>query len=243
MAEYEYAQRGRTVGVDAAQIDAGLRAHMNKVYTYLSGGLALAGVIAYVVGTNATLMQAIWGSGLKWAVIFAPLALIFFMGFRLNKMSLGAAQGTYWLFTALMGLSMSTLLVVYGPMAIVKAFLITAIAFLSLSIYGYTTKRSLSGMGSFLMMGLIGLILAMFVNWFLASPALDFAISVIGVLIFAGLTAYDTQRMKNEYLQMAHAGAEGAAWLAKAAVMGALGLFLNFVNMMQFILALTGGNE
>ena len=128
-------------------------------------------------------------------------------------------------------------------MAIVKAFLITAVAYLALSIYGYTTKRSLSGMGSFLMMGLIGLILAMVVNWFLASPALDFAISVIGVLIFAGLTAYDTQRMKNEYLQMAHAGAEGAMWLAKAAVMGALGLFLNFVNMMQFILALTGGSE
>jgi FtsH-binding integral membrane protein len=243
MAEYDYAQRGHAVGAEAAQIDAGLRAHMNKVYTYLSGGLALAGVVAYIVGTNGALMQAIWSGPQKWAVILAPLALIFFMGARINKMSLTAAQGTYWLFTALMGLSMSTLLVVYGPTAIVKAFLITAIAFLALSLYGYTTKRSLSGMGSFLMMGLIGLILAMIVNWFLASPALHFAISVIGVLIFAGLTAYDTQRMKNEYLQMATAGAEGAMWLSKAAVMGALGLFLNFVNMMQFILALTGGNE
>lgn len=242
MAEYEYTARNRTMtGADAAQLDVGLRAHMNKVYTYLAGGLGLAGVVAYVVGTNATLMQAIWGSGLKWPVILAPLALIFFLGFRVNKMSLPAVQATYWAFTALMGLSMSTLLVVYGPMAIVKAFLITAVAFLSLSLYGYTTKRNLSGMGSFLMMGLIGLILAMVVNWFLASPALHFAISVIGVLIFAGLTAYDTQRMKNEYLQMATAGAEGAAWLAKAAVMGALGLFLNFVNMMQFILALTSG--
>jgi FtsH-binding integral membrane protein len=237
------AQARAATGAIPAQLDVGLRAHMNKVYTYLSGGLALAAVVAYVVGTNATLMQAIWGSGLKWAVIFAPLALIFFMSFRINKMSLTAAQGTYWLFTALMGLSMSTLLVVYGPTAIVKAFLITSIAFLSLSIYGYTTKRSLSGMGSFLMMGLIGLILAMVVNWFLASPALHFAISVIGVLIFAGLTAYDTQRIKNEYLQAATAGAEGAVWLSKAAVMGALGLFLNFVNMMQFILALTGGDE
>ncbi len=244
MAQYDHmAQARAATGAIPAQLDVGLRAHMNKVYTYLSGGLALAAVVAYVVGTNATLMQAIWGSGLKWAVIFAPLALIFFMSFRINKMSLTAAQGTYWLFTALMGLSMSTLLVVYGPTAIVKAFLITSIAFLSLSIYGYTTKRSLSGMGSFLMMGLIGLILAMVVNWFLASPALHFAISVIGVLIFAGLTAYDTQRIKNEYLQAATAGAEGAVWLSKAAVMGALGLFLNFVNMMQFILALTGGDE
>lgn len=241
MAQYDQTAQGRGAsGAIPAQVDAGLRAHMNKVYAYLSGGLGLAAVVAFAVGTNETLMQAIWGSGLKWAVIFAPLALIFFLGFRVQKMGLGAVQATYWAFTALMGLSMSVLLVAYGPTAIVKAFLITSIAFLSLSIYGYTTKRSLSGMGSFLMMGLIGLILAMVVNWFLASPALHFAISVIGVLIFAGLTAYDTQRIKNEYLQAASVGGEAAVWLAKSAVMGALGLFLNFVNMMQFILALMG---
>ena len=243
MAEYERMAGAQAVGArgaEAAQLDAGLRAHMNKVYTYLAGGLALAGAVAYGVGSNDALMAQIWGSGLKWVVIFAPLAMIFFLSFRIQKMSLGAAQATYWIFTAMMGLSMSVLLAVYDPMAIVKAFLITSIAFLSLSLYGYTTKRNLSGMGSFLMMGLIGLILAMVVNWFLASPALHFAISVIGVLIFAGLTAYDTQRIKNEYLAYATAGAQGAAWLAKGAVMGALGLFLNFVNMMQFILSLMG---
>ena len=235
----------QTAGGVRADIDAGLRAHMNRVYGYLAGGLALAAATAAGVAYTPSLAQAIWFSPMKWVVIFAPLAIIFFLGFRINKMSLGAAQATYWGFTALMGVSLSMLLLAYGPAAVIKAFLITSIAFASLSLYGYTTNRSLSGMGSFLMMGLIGLILAMVVNWFLASPALHFAISVIGVLVFAGLTAYDTQRIKNEYLMVAAEGhsREGHMWLAKAAVMGALGLFLNFVNMLQFIMALMGGDE
>lgn len=240
MAEYEQMAQGRVgTGVDA-QLDTGLRAHMNKVYSYLAGGLAVSAAVAYVVGTNETLMAQIWGSNLKWVVMLSPLALIFFLGFRVNKMSLVATQATYWAFTALMGLSMSVLLVRYGPMQIVEAFGITSVAFLALSLYGYTTNRNLSGMGSFLFMGLIGLILAMVVNMFLQSDAVGFAISAIGVLIFAGLTAYDTQRMKNEYLHFATMGSQGAAWLAKGAVMGALSLFLNFVNMMQFILSLMG---
>ncbi len=229
----------------AAEIDQGLRSHMNSVYGYLSGGLAISGATAFAFGNTPALAQAVWGSPLKWAVIFAPLALIFFMSFRIQKMSLPAAQFTYWAFTALMGVSLSAVFIRYAndPMAIVQAFLITSVAFMSLSLYGYTTKKSLSGWGSFLFMGLIGLILASVVNMFLGSSALAFGISVIGVLVFAGLTAYDTQRIKEEYLHFATAGAEGAAWLAKGAVMGALGLFLNFVNMFQMILSLIGGDE
>jgi len=240
MAEFDR-MAATTVGTQgrAAEIDQGLRTHMISVYNYLAGGLFVAAGTAFVFGTNATLAQTIWGSPLKWVVIFAPLALIFFMGARLNKMSVGGVQATYWLFTVLMGISLSMVFLRFASdyTPIVQAFGITAVSFLGLSLYGYTTKRSLSGMGSFLLMGLIGLILASIANIFIASSALSFGISVIGVLIFAGLTAYDTQRIKMEYLHFAQAGAEGAAYLSKAAVMGALGLFLNFVNMFQFILS------
>ncbi|MCL4145856.1 UNVERIFIED_CONTAM: hypothetical protein GTU68_062221, partial [Idotea baltica] len=182
-------------------MDAGLRAHMSKVYGYLGGGLALAAVVAYVVGSNEAMVQAIWGSGLRWAVIFAPLAFIMLISFGINKMSLAMTQAAYWTFTALMGLSLSAIVVRFAddPTIIAKAFLITSISFMAMSLYGYTTNKSLSGWGSFLFMGVIGIILAMIVNMFLGSSALGFAISVIGVLIFAGLTAYDTQQMKNEY--------------------------------------------
>ena len=236
-----------TVGTQgrAAEIDQGLRSHMMSVYNYLSGGLFVAAGTAYAFGNIPALANAVWGSPLKWVVIFAPLALIFFMSFRLQKMSVAAVQGTYWLFTLLMGVSLSMVFLRFAGdyTPIVQAFGITAVSFLGLSLYGYTTKRNLSGMGSFLLMGLIGLILASIANIFIASSALAFGISVIGVLIFAGLTAYDTQRIKNEYLYFAQAGAEGAEYLAKGAVMGALGLFLNFVNMFQFILAFMGGDE
>ena len=237
----------QTIGArgHAAEIDAGLRAHMMTVYNYLAGGLAVAGGVAYSFGNIPALAQAVWGSPLKWVVIFAPLALIFFMSFRLNKMSAAAVQGTYWLFTVLMGISLSAVFLRFAGdyTPIVQAFGITSVSFLGLSLWGYTTKKNLSGWGSFLFMGLIGIIIASIVNIFLASSALAFAVSVIGVLIFAGLTAYDTQRIKNEYLHFANAGAEGAAWLEKGAIMGALGLFLNFVNMFQMILHLIGMEE
>ena len=246
MAEFDQ-MSAQTVGTRgrAAELDQGLRAHMNSVYSYLSGGLAVAGGTAYAFGNIPALANAVWGSPLKWVVLLAPLGIIFFMSFRLQKMSTPAVQATYWVFTALMGVSLSAVFIRYAndPYAIVQAFLITSVSFLGLSLYGYTTNRNLSGMGSFLLMGLIGLILASIANIFIASSALAFGISVIGVLVFAGLTAYDTQRIKNEYLHFATAGAQGAEWLAKGAVMGALGLFLNFVNMFQFILALTGGDE
>ncbi len=246
MAEFDR-MSAQTVGTQgrAAEIDQGLRAHMNSVYSYLAGGLAVAGGTAYSFGNIPALANMIWGSPLKWVVIFAPLALIFFIGARLNKMSVAGVQATYWVFTALMGVSLSAVFIRFAndPMVIVQAFLITSIAFLSLSLYGYTTKKDLSGWGSFLIMGVVGLILASIANIFIASSALAFGVSVIGVLIFAGLTAYDTQRIKNEYLYFAQAGGEGAAYLAKGAVMGALGLFLNFVNMFQFILSFMGGSE
>jgi len=246
MAEFDR-MAATTVGTQgrAAEIDQGLRAHMTTVYNYLSGGLFVAAGTAYVFGNVPVLAQAVWGSPLKWAVIFAPLALIFFMSFRLQKMSVGAVQATYWVFTLLMGVSLSMVFLRFAGdyTPIVQAFGITAVSFLGLSLYGYTTKRNLSGMGSFLLMGLIGLILASIANIFIASSALSFGISVIGVLIFAGLTAYDTQRIKNEYLYYAQAGMAASADLSKAAVMGALGLFLNFVNMFQFILSFMGGSE
>lgn len=236
----------RTAGVGvSAEVDAGLRAHMVGVYNYLAGGLAVAGGTAYAFGSVPALAQAVWGTPLRWVVMFAPLALIFFMSFRLNKMSVAGTQFTYWLFTALMGVSMSYITLAYAGnyMPVVKAFLITTVAFLSLSIWGYTTKRNLSGWGSFLLMGLVGLILASIVNMIWPSGMLGFIIPVVGVLVFAGLTAYDTQRIKTEYLQFATAGAAGAEWLAKSAVMGALGLFINFVNLFQFILSFMGMEE
>lgn len=246
MAEFDR-MAANTVGTQgrAAEIDQGLRAHMINVYNYLSGGLFVAAGTAYVFGNVPALAQAVWGSPLKWAVIFAPLVLIFFMSFRLNKMSVAAVQATYWVFTLLMGISLSMVFLRFAGdyTPIVQAFGVTAVSFLGLSLYGYTTKRNLSGMGSFLLMGLIGLIVASIANMFIGSSALAFGISVIGVLIFAGLTAYDTQRIKMEYLQFAQAGMTASAQMSKAAVMGALGLFLNFVNMFQFILAFMGGNE
>ena len=246
MAEFDR-MAANTVGTQgrAAEIDQGLRTHMINVYNYLAGGLFVAAGTAFAFGTNAMLAQAVWGSPLKWAVIFAPLALIFFISFRLQKMSVAAVQATYWVFTVLMGVSLSMVFIRYAGdyTAIVQAFGVTAVSFLGLSLYGYTTKRNLSGMGSFLIMGVIGLIVASIANIFIGSSALAFGISVIGVLIFAGLTAYDTQRIKMEYLQYAQYGMTASAEMSKAAVMGALGLFLNFVNMFQFILALTGGNE
>ena len=246
MAEFDR-MAATTVGTQgrAAEIDQGLRTHMMTVYNYLSGGLFVAAGTAYAFGNIPALANAVWGSPLKWAVIFAPLALIFFMSFRLQKMSVGAVQATYWLFTLLMGVSLSMVFLRFAGdyTPIVQAFGITAVSFLGLSLYGYTTKRSLSGMGSFLFMGLIGLILASIANIFIGSGALAFGISVIGVLIFAGLTAYDTQRIKNEYLHYAQDGMAASAELSKAGVMGALGLFLNFVNMFQFILSFMGGGE
>ncbi len=240
MADY---QTIRTIGAGArtAEIDVGLRAHMNKVYGLMSVGMLLTAAVAWGVGTNETLVAAIFGTPLKWVVMFAPLVAVFAFGAVINRLSVAAAQLFFYAYAALMGLSIAFIFAVYTDMSIATTFLTTSIAFAGLSLYGYTTKRDLSGMGTFLMMGLIGLVVASIVNIFLASSALAFAVSVIGVLIFAGLTAYDTQSIKNEYIEHAQHGDE--AWLGKSAIMGALRLYLDFINMFMFLLQFLGNRE
>ena len=240
MADYQTIRAGQA-GARSAQIDEGLRAHMNKVYGLMSLGMLVTGAVAYTVGTSEVLLQQIFGTPLKWLVMFAPLIVVFAFGAMINRMSAAAAQAVFYGFAALMGLSISFIFAVYTGVSIAQTFLVTSIAFAGLSLYGYTTKKDLSGMGTFLLMGLIGLILASIVNIFLASSAVAFAISVIGVLIFAGLTAYDTQSIKNEYLQMAQHGDK--EWLGKAAIMGALRLYLDFINMFMFLLQFLGNRQ
>ena len=247
MAEYDTI---RTAGVGAraaAQIDEGLRAHMNKVYGLMSVGMLLTGGVAWAVGTSDALLSVfrdpmtLQPNILGWVVMFAPLVMVFAFGAMINRLSVSAAQLFFYAYAAVMGLSLAWIFKAFTGVSIAQTFLITAIAFASLSLYGYTTKKNLSGMGTFLMMGLIGLIVAMIVNIFLASSALSFAISVIGVLIFAALTAYDTQSIKNTYLQ--HAMASDEEWLGKAAIMGALQLYLDFINMFMFLLQFMGNRE
>jgi FtsH-binding integral membrane protein len=238
MAEY---QTIRTVGAQTAVIDQGLRAHMNKVYGLMSVGMLLTAGVAWGVGTSPAMVAAVFGTPLKWVVMFAPLAMVFAFGALINRMSVAAAQLFFYAYAAMMGLSLSFIFAAYTQTSIAQTFLVTSISFAGLSLYGYTTKRDLSGMGTFLMMGLIGLIVASIVNIFLASSALAFAISVIGVLIFAGLTAYDTQSIKTEYV--AHAQQGDSDWLGKSAIMGALRLYMDFINMFMFLLQFLGNRN
>ncbi|EPX81176.1 Bax inhibitor-1/YccA family protein [Litoreibacter arenae] len=238
----EYKTMGSVgVGSRAAAIDEGLRAHMSKTYGLMSIAMLITGAVAYIVGNNDAMLAAIFGTPLKWVVMFAPLVVVFAFSAMINRLSAGAAQLVFWGFSALMGLSISYIFAVYTGISIAQTFLVTAIAFASLSLWGYTTKKDISGWGSFLIMGVIGLILASIINIFLGSPAIQFAVSALGVLIFAGLTAYDTQRLKNEYIQMAQYGE--SEWLAKSAIMGALSLYLNFLNMFMFLLQFMGARE
>jgi FtsH-binding integral membrane protein len=236
---------GSTVDVT---IDQGLRSYMIKVYNLMAGGLAITGIAAYVmftmsVVTNANgditaltpLGQTVFGSPLKWVLMFAPLAMVMFLSFRVHKMSVAAAQATFWAYAAMVGLSLSTIFMVYTQQSIVQVFFVTAASFGALSLFGYTTKRDLSAWGSFLFMGVIGIIIASVLNIFLASSALAFAISAIGVLVFAGLTAYDTQQIKEMYYE-----GDGSAVMGRKAIMGALRLYLDFINMFMFLLQLFG---
>ncbi len=232
--------RSATAAGRTALIDAGLRAHMNKVYGLMSLAMLITGAVAWAVGTTPAFVNAIFGSGLKWVVMLAPLAVVFAFGAMIHKMSTAMAQLVFLGYSALMGLSISFIFAVYTGISVAQTFVITAIAFAGLSLYGYTTKKNLSAMGSFLMMGLIGLIVASIVNIFMASSALAFAISVIGVLIFAGLTAYDTQNIKNTYLQLAQTESD---FIGKAAILGALQLYLDFLNMFMFLLQFLGNRE
>ena len=234
-------------GARSADIDAGLRAHMNKVYSTMSVGMLLTFAVAWAVGSSPALLGifrdpvTLSPNILGWIVMFAPLAMVFGLGMIINRISAAAAQLFFYGFAAVMGLSLSWIFVAFTGFSIAQVFLVTSIAFAGLSLYGYTTKKDISGWGSFLIMGVIGLIVAMVVNMFLQSPAMMYAISMIGVLIFAGLTAYDTQKIKTEYLAHAHHG--DTEWLGKAAIMGALNLYLDFINMFMFLLQLLGNRE
>ncbi len=245
----EYVRTRSTAGISAEQIDAGLRAHMNKVYGTMSVGMLITALAAWAIsglsvdasGQLTGLGQALYLSPLKWLVMFAPLIFVFGFGAAINRMSAATAQVVFYAFAAVMGVSISSIFLVFTGFSIVQTFLVTAVAFAGLSIWGYTTKKDISGWGSFLIMGVIGLIVASIINIWLASPAIMFAVSILGVLIFAGLTAYDTQKIKNDYLQMAHAGDQ--EWLGKSAIMGALNLYLDFINMFMFLLQLFGNRE
>ncbi len=219
----------------AAAVDVGLRAYMLRVYNYMSVALALSGAVAFFVSTNPALQQVIFGTPLMWVVFLAPLGLVFFLSARIQKMSATAAQTTFWIFAALMGLSLASIFIAYTPESITRVFFITAGAFAGLSLVGYTTKKDLSGMRTFLIMGVIGLIIAMVVNMFVASSMLQLGISVIGVLIFAGLTAYDTQQIKLMYYE-----ADEDEVAAKKSIMGALKLYLDFLNMFIFLMHILG---
>ena len=228
-----------------AGIDEGLRAYMLRVYNLMALGLAITGLAAWGAfnfavsdGQLTAFGEAIYLSPLRWVVILAPLAMVFFLSFRIHKMSVAAAQTTFWVYAGLVGMSLSTIFLVYTQTSIVRTFFITAAAFGSLSLYGYTTKRDLSGMGSFLMMGLFGIIIASIVNIFLGSTALQFAISVIGVLVFAGLTAWDTQQIKEMYYEGDDAETGG-----RKAIMGALRLYLDFINLFMFLLQFLGNRD
>ncbi|HEV7255041.1 MAG TPA: Bax inhibitor-1/YccA family protein [Mesorhizobium sp.] len=247
MAEPLRSYQTRPAGVRVeAEIDQGLRAYMLKVYNLMALGLAITGLAAWgafnaAVGPSGELTafgQLIYASAFRWVVIFAPLAVVFFLSFRVHKMSVGAAQATFWAYAALVGLSLSTIFLVYTGTSIVRTFFITAASFGALSLYGYTTRRDLSAMGSFLIMGLFGLIIAMLVNIFLQSSALQFAISAIGVLIFAGLTAYDTQKIKEMYFE-----GDDVLVAGRKAIMGALTLYLDFINLFMFMLQFLGQNR
>ncbi|MBA4798213.1 MAG: Bax inhibitor-1/YccA family protein [Rhizobiales bacterium] len=222
----------------AALFDEGLRKHMLRVYNYMGLGLVITGIVAFVVSQTPALYVPIFSTPLKWVVMLAPLAFVFFFSFRIHAMSAATAQMAFWAFAAVMGLSLASVFLVFTGTSIARTFFITATMFGAMSLYGYTTKRDLSKFGSFLMMGLIGVIIASIVNIFLGSSALQFAISVIGVFVFVGLTAWDTQNIKEQYAENYDQESQ-----QKLAVFGALSLYLNFVNLFQLLLSLTGQRE
>jgi uncharacterized protein len=236
--EHAFRESERAGGKMAAPaVDVGLRAYMLRVYNYMAAGLALTGAVAYF-GAVSGFYASLAGTPLFWVVLLAPLALVFFLSFRIQTMSLGAAQISFWAYAGLVGLSLSGIFLVYTGESIARVFFITAATFAATSIYGYTTRTDLSRFGSFLFMGLVGIVIAGLVNIFLASTALQFAISVIGVLVFTGLTAYDTQRIKEIYV-----AGEDAAIAGKKAIMGALALYLDFLNLFLMLLRLFGNRR
>ena len=237
----ESAGFGAELGVGAAAVDEGLRSHMLKVYNYMASGVMLTGIVAMLFANSAFGQNLMINGGLlKLVIVLSPLALILVMNFGLNKLSTTALQACFWTFAGLMGLSMSTIFLVYTGESIATTFFATAAAFAGLSLVGYTTKKDLSGMGTFLIMGLVGLIVASLANLYFQSSTLSWVVSGVGVLIFAGLTVYDTQMIKNTYLQLR---SSNSGFIGKAAIMGALTLYLDFINMFQFLLSFMGNRD
>lgn len=229
----------------AKTVDMGLRAYMLRIYNLMASGLALTGIVSLLASQSEAFLNAVYQmqdgyivgmNGLGWVVAFAPLAAVFAMGFGQQKMNTSTLQLCFWGFAVLMGLSLSHIFLLYTGESIARTFFIVAGMFGAMSLWGYTTKKDLTGMGSFLMMGVIGILIAMIVNIFLQSAMMGFVISILGVLIFTGLTAYDTQKLKNMYYQIAGNG----DMLARASIMGALNLYLDFINMFIFLLRLVG---
>lgn len=232
----------------AVAYDAGLRAYMLKIYNYMASALALTGIVALFAANSPAFVELLYRvenghvvgmSGFGWIVAFAPLGLVLWLGFGINRLSASAAQGIFWVYSVVMGLSLSSIFLTYTGESVARVFFVTAGTFGVMSIYGYTTKKDLSGFGSFLLMGLIGLILASIVNIFMQSSALAFATSVIGVLIFVGLTAYDTQKLKSIYYQVSGNSED----MAKASIMGALNLYLDFINIFMYLLRFMGDRK
>jgi len=223
-----------TVGVPRAARDAGLRSYMLSVYNYMASGVLLTGIVALLFASSGLAAQVLM-TPLRWLIILAPLGFVMAMSFGLNRMKTSTLQALFWAFAVTMGLSMSSIFLVYTGVSIAQTFFAVAAGFAGLSLYGYTTKRDLSGFGTFLIMGVVGLLVAMLINIFLQSPAMMLAISAIGVLLFAGLTAYDTQRIKSMYAYVA-----GSDMMGKVVIMGALSLYLDFINMFMFLLQFMG---
>jgi FtsH-binding integral membrane protein len=235
-------QPATTAGRAEVAVDAGLRSHMLSVYNYMTSGILLTGIVALLFnqgGANSLAAQIFMSGGiLKWVVMLAPLGLVLWLSFGINRLSEGAAKAIFWVYSALMGASLSYIFLIYTGGSIALTFFATAAAFASLSLWGYTTKKDLSGWGSFLIMGVVGLIVASIINVFWLNDTFSLAIAALGVLIFAGLTAYDTQKIKSLYFHLA-----GTEFLGKAAIMGALQLYLDFINMFLFLLRFLGSRE
>ena len=225
------------VGVPRAARDAGLRSYMLSVYNYMASGILLTGIVALLFANSGMAAQVL-GTPLRWVIMLAPLAFVMVMSFGINRLSTGTLQLLFWAFAFVMGLSMSSIFLVFTGTSIAQTFFAVSAAFMGLSLYGYTTKKDLSGFGTFLIMGVVGLLVAMVINIFLQSPAMQMAISAIGVLLFAGLTAYDTQKIKSIYAHVA-----GTDMMGKAIIMGALNLYLDFINMFSFLLSFMGSRE
>lgn len=219
----------------AAQIDVGLRSYMQSVFNFMAMGLGLTGLVAFAVAQSPELVHALYMTPLKWVVLLAPLGLVFYLSFSIQRVSQATAQLLFWVYSGLMGLSLGSIFLLYTSQSITRVFFITASMFLAMSLYGYTTKKDLTSMGSFMIMGLIGIVIAGLVNIFLQSSAMQFAISILSVIIFTGLTAYDVQRIKDMY----YVSAAGEA-LGKVAIMGALTLYLDFINLFMALLRLFG---